>query len=208
MTEQKTTKLPPGWENILEDAEDEDELALLIQLLTKNTQNGINLFGQSTGIDIDYTITNVEAAEWARKYAYDFIKGIDDTTRQVLQQAIASFVETPGFTIGDVMGQLEDLGFSEDRALGIATTEITRVYSKGEDMAGEEMKEQFPDVRLIDTWFTNNDDRVCELCGPLDGVEVEFGENFYEPEDEYQDGKPPRHTKCRCWRRVSTALSR
>ncbi len=194
--ERKAAKLPPGWENILEDAEDEDELALLIQLLTKNTQNGINLFGQSTGIDIDYTITNVEAAEWARKYAYDFIKGIDDTTRQVLQQAITSFVETPGFTIGDIMDMLP---FDEQRALRVAVTEVTRTYAQGQQMAGEQLQAEFPDVKIVKRWYTNNDDRVCELCGPLDGTEVELDENFYEPDNSYQDGNPPLHVNCRCW---------
>lgn len=184
-------------------AMDEDELAELIRLLTKNTKNGINLFKLMTGIDIDYTMTNQEAAEWARKYAATLISEIDKATLSTVRGALQMFVETPGFTIGDLMNLLP---FDEERALRIAVTEVTRTYAQGQLMAGKEMKEQFPDVRVVKRWFTNMDDRVCELCGPLDGVEVEQDEEFYPYENEYQDGNPPRHVNCRCWLETSTAL--
>ncbi len=96
--------------------------------------------------------------------------------------------------------------FTEDRALKIATTEITRAYATSSQMAGEDLKKEFPDVRVIKTWFTNNDERVCEFCVPLDGKEVEIDEDFYEPDD-YSDGNPPRHVNCRCWMQETTALA-
>jgi len=198
-------KLPPGWENILEDAEDEDELALLIQLLTKNTKDGINLFGQSTGIDIDYTMTNAEAAEWARKYAAKFIKEIDDTTQSALQQAIIAFVETPGFTIGDVM---DALPYDEQRALRIAVTEVTKTYAQGQLMAGDQLKKEFPDVRIVKRWYTNNDDLVCDICAPLDGMEIDIDDGFTTEEGSNEGlDSPPAHPNCRCWIDTSTALA-
>jgi len=163
----------------------------------------VNLFGNNSKVQIDWTLINLRAAQWAREYVYDLIKDINKTTREVMREALSQFVETPGMTLRDVMDMLP---FDEDRAQRIAVTEITRVYAKADQMAGEELKEQFPDVRVVKVWFTNNDDRVCELCGPLDNQEVEIDENFYTPEPPYADGNPPRHPNCRCWTETTTKL--
>jgi len=182
----------------LEDIEltDEEALAELIAEIVADTRDGVRLFGENSTITLDYTLTNIEAAEWARKYSYELVKNIDKLTVEALQQALTAFVETPGMTIGQVMDLLP---FDEERALRVATTEITRTYAQGQQMAGDQLKEEYPDVKVKKRWFTNNDDRVCDLCGPLNDVEVEIDEDFYEPEDKYQDGNPPRHVGCRCW---------
>jgi hypothetical protein len=202
-SERKAPKKPKiDWARVL--ANDEKEMALLVRLLGEATREGIALFGQQAKIGIDYSLTNAEAAEWARKYAFDFIKDIDATTVDILKNAITAFVETPGFTIGDIM---DALPFDEKRSLSIAVTETTRAYAQGQQMAGDQLKQEFPDVRVVKIWFTNNDDLVCELCGPLEGVEVENNENFYEPGSAYEDGNPPRHPNCRCWVQTTTALA-
>lgn len=196
-------KAIPSVDDIFDDL-DEDELAELIRLLTKNVRGGVTLFGSATGLAIDYTMTNQQAAEWARLYAGKLIRDIDKTSLDIVRRAVTQFVETPGFTIGDLMDLLP---FDEKRALNIAVTEVTRTYAQGQMMAGDEMRAQFPDVNVVKRWFTNNDDLVCELCGPLDGVEVALDENFYDIEDDYQDGNPPLHVNCRCWISTSTALA-
>jgi len=39
-------------------------------------------------------------------------------------------------------------------------------------------------------WQTSGDEKVCEICGPLDG----------KAEDEWDDPEgPPAHVNCRCW---------
>jgi SPP1 gp7 family putative phage head morphogenesis protein len=76
----------------------------------------------------------------------------------------------------------------------IAVTEITRAYAEGQRLAGEALRQEWPDARVTKTWFTNNDDRVCEICAPLDGKTValddEFGMDIQQP---------PAHVRCRCW---------
>ena len=183
--------------------EDEDALAEFIRLLQAALRDGISLFAAGDIPQIDWTLTNKRAVEWARKYTYEFIKDLDDITRKVLQDAVGQFVETTGMTIADVMDLLP---FNEERAQRIAVTEITRVYSKANQLAGDDLKKEFPDVRIIDTFFTNNDDRVCDICSPLDGKEVEHGELFYEPQNGYQDGYEPLHPECRCWHETSTKI--
>ena len=121
-----------------------------------------------------------------------------------MRNALALFVETPGMTIGDLVKMLP---FNEERALRIAVTETTRIYAKGQMIAAQELKEQYPDVRIIKTWFTDNDDKVCEICGPLHGMTIDVDEPFYDIEDDlYQDGNPPAHVNCRCWIETSTDI--
>ena len=123
---------------------------------------------------------------------------LDQVTLDVVRQAVDMFVSNPGMTIGDVV---KILPFGEDRALKVATTEITRAYAQGQQMAGDKLKEEYPDVRVVKTWYTNNDDRVCDICGPLDGqtvdIDAEFDQDIYYP---------PAHVNCRCWQSTSTRM--
>jgi hypothetical protein len=196
----KATPIVPGLD--FEDDWDEGDEAELIAELTKAAKKGILLSGFS---QIDPTIINVEAAKWARKYAGMLIKDLNSTTRSVLRDAVAMFVETPGFTIGDLMSMLP---FSESRALSIAVTETTNAYAEGNRMAGLEMQKEFPDVPITKIWFTNNDDRVCDICGPLEGMEILLDEGF-TTEDDKTEGLmgPAAHVNCRCWIEYSTRIT-
>lgn len=172
--------------------------AQMIKLLGDSILDGILLFGETQKIGIDYTLVNAEAIDWARNYGFDLVKGIDQTSKDVLQKVISSFAETPGMTIGDVVDRLP---YNEDRALTIATTEITRAYAEGNATAGHELQKQFPDVKVIEIWFTNEDDRVCDICGPVAGEEVELDKPFSNGFN-----RPPAHVNCRCWTTTTTAL--
>jgi hypothetical protein len=195
--------LPPGID--LEDIyKDDDLIAEFMTLLQNALKHGITLFGANTALQIDWALTNTRAFEWAKEYTYDFVKGIEETTRKVLQSAISQFVDTPGMTIGDVMDMLP---FDEVRAQQVAVTEITRAYSTANQLAGEDLKKEFPDVRVVKIWYTNNDDRVCDICGPLDGMEVEIDEFFTTSDDKSIGIDPPAHVNCRCWTETTTALA-
>jgi hypothetical protein len=100
-------------------------------------------------------------------------------------------------TMGDVMDMLP---FDERRGLLVATTEITRSYAQGQMMAGLALQEQWPGVRVVKRWYTNADDLVCEICGPLDGQAVDLDEMFDGA------GEPPAHPGCRCWMETSTEI--
>jgi hypothetical protein len=199
-TETKATTLPPYFlDDLYEDPEDEQFLAVLIAIITKAMRSGIDIFDASVGISFDWTMTNIEALRAAKEYTYDLITKIDQTTRDAVGKAISTFVETPGFTMGDLADMLP---FSERRAMMIATTETTRAYAEGQKLAGDKMKSDYPDVLVVKTWFTNNDDRVCEICGPMDEEEVELDEAFSSGDD-----KPPAHVNCRCWMSTRTKIS-
>lgn len=174
-------------------------LARLMAVIATAAQGGVNLFQLSVDIGFDWTLVNAEAATWARSYTYELVKGIDDTTVKVLQRLIGDFVETPGMTIGDVMAGLP---YSESRALTIATTEITRAYASGQQLAGQALAREYPDVQVVKRWWANVDDRVCPICAPLHGKEVGLNEEFAPGINQ-----PPRHPRCRCWMSNRTRIN-
>lgn len=193
--------LPPIPIDDLINSEGDDEfMAQLIRVISLSTVGGVDLFKNAISVGLDYSLINDEALQWARDYSYELIKGTSQTTRNFVSDAITRFIDTPGFTLGDIAQQLEGI-FSLDRAQMIAVTETTRAFAEGQTMAGNELLKQFPDVRVTETWFTNNDDRVCAVCGPLNGEEVDLGKGF-----SHGGQRPPAHPRCRCWTQVRTRI--
>lgn len=167
----------------------ESEKAMMVALMMEIYGDGIDLFRQEFFDGLSDDFVNVGAKEAAEKYSYEFIKvlgeQIDDTTRQAISNAISSFTE--GETIQSVMDKLP---FGSERALRIAVTEITRAYATSTQTAGIQMQKEFPDLTIIKTWYTNQDDRVCPVCGPLHMMDVPINDTFNGIDN------PPAHVHC------------
>jgi len=177
---------------------DDDYYADMTKFVLVGVNGGIEIFKEYINLVMDYTMLDAAALEFARTYSYGLIKGIENTTRDIVAKAISAFIETPGFTIGDIMDLLP---FGPVRAQMIAVTEVTRAFASGQMLAGRELENQYPGVPVVKTWFTNNDEFVCDICEPLDGAEVPLDEPFESGDDE-----PPAHVNCRCWMEVSTKI--
>ena len=100
------------------------------------------------------------------------------------------------------------------RASSVAATEVTRAISAGERAAREANARDAPRAPdgppgppeptkelprslairdgLVSTWNTEEDERVCPICNPLDGLREEAWIR------EFPFG-PPAHPQCRCW---------
>lgn len=192
-----------SWITSALDDNDPEFIARLLAVLQQAAISGVELFGVDIPIGADWTLVNTEAAEWARRYAGELITAVDKTTLEAVQSAVSQFVETPGMT----MGELENLlPFDPQRAQTIATTEVTSAYAHGQDLAGDRLGRDFPDLTIWDTWFTNNDDRVCPLCGPLNGKKVKHGEPFAVKANGDLVYAPPYHVNCRCWKSSNTDI--
>lgn len=180
------------------DDEKDKVLALIIEIYG----DGIDLFRQEIFDGLSDEFVNVLAKEAAQKYGYDLIKilgnQLDDTTRAAIQNAISGFTE-PGVAITDVINKLP---FDYDRALRIAVTEITRAYATANQTAGQAYQDQFPDLTIVKTWFTNVDDKVCDICGPLHMTSVKIDDSWGGIDN------PPAHVNCRCWASYSSTLGR
>jgi hypothetical protein len=136
-------------------------------------------------IGVDWGLVNNQALEWSRKYGFELVRGITETSKEGLQSAVGSFFEQQ-WTMGDLRGALEGT-FGPVRAEMIAATEVTRASVQGEMDLVDQLKEQ--GFEMVAIWQTSNDERVCPLCGPLDGTKQ--GEGWDDP--------PPLHVRCRCW---------
>ena len=136
-------------------------------------------------IGVDWGIVNQNAANWARRYSFDLVSGITDTTRRAISDAVTAFFERQQ-TIGDLRAVLSEI-YGPVRADMIASTEVTRAAVQGELGIVDELRGQ--GVQMIGIWRTSEDELVCPLCGPL--ADKEEGDGWNEP--------PPRHPRCRCW---------
>lgn len=153
---------------------------------------------ESVGFGFDWTLANDAARRWADQYAGELITEINATSLERTRRAVAAWIEN-----GEPLEMLiEDLTpiFGRQRAELIASTEVTRAYARANRdsylAAGFTRWE----------WRTAADERVCPICGPLNGQTVRIDEAFerFLP-DEALDmvrrsfSSPPAHPRCRCW---------
>lgn len=144
------------------------------------------------GIGIDFNVINQRAAEWARRYGFDLVTGITDTTQRALGEQVAAYIES-GATLEDLQANIARL-FGPIRAAQIAVTEITRAASEGEQAFGRELEALGLTVTYV--WETSDDERVCPICDPRDGKRRGDGWTDF----------PPAHVNCRCW--INTVVIR
>jgi hypothetical protein len=174
---------------------DYDELegalaAVLVPFFVSQFVEEAMMVSVDVGIGFDPAIINTHALEWARSYSFELIKGLTNTTRDVVSNAISSFIETPGMTQADII-KLVEPAFSKVRARMIATTETTRAYSAATNEIQKLVNRT--GVQMERVWHTRNDEIVaeCPICWPL----------HEQPElvwvGEFPDG-PPAHVNCRC----------
>lgn len=136
-----------------------------------------------------WTLINRWAADWARRYSYELIQGLIETTRERIRHLISSFI-TSTQTVGELFQGIQESGaYSPERAQAIAVTEVTRAFAEGNLEAW-----RASGVVQGKRWNTNNDHLVCPTCGPLNQrvvpLEGTFGGEILAP---------PAHVRCRCW---------
>ena len=172
------------------------------------------------GFGFDWTLANTAARDWANAYSYELIRGINDTTRQQIRQAVSEWIEN-GDPLSVLVRELAPT-FGRQRASLIASTEVTRAYAEANRRAYIESG-----VVSQMQWRTSNDERVCPICAPLGGLVFNTGGASPVSTDQ-QDGQgvrasltgsfvhpggggaanrflgqsfspPPAHPRCRCW---------
>lgn len=147
---------------------------------------------------VDWDLVNEQVVDYARTYTGTLAKGLNETTKQRLGEAIADWAETdeglPGLTARlekFIPTELPSGKVIADRAELVASTEATRVFAEGNVAAWE--------VQGIDKrrWNTAHDEIVCFICGALDGQVRALDESF-DADGVPIDG-PAAHPRCRCW---------
>jgi hypothetical protein len=144
-------------------------------------------FLAAQSIGVDWALVNQSAVNWASRYSYNLVQGMTANTQAALQSAISGYYQA-GQNMGTLTNSLSGL-FGPARSENIAITEITRASAQGELETAAQIVADNPSIETVSIWNTNNDDRVCPICGPRNGKPQ--GEAWQEP--------PPGHPRCRCW---------
>lgn len=122
------------------------------------------------------------AKQWAMSYADVLSRQITETTEDMRA------AHDGPITTAVVAAWMVILA---SRAENIAITETTRAATLGEQVAGGWI-EELTGEKLIGVWYTEDDEQVCDICGPLHGTD------HFVYDDVNEDG-PPAHPRCRCW---------
>ncbi len=184
---------------------DEETRAAIEPLLIDARLKSADALARSAGVSgaINWTLANERAATAARRYAFDLVRGITDTTRDTLRRQVSGFVKDPDQDLQS-LGQEIARTFGPVRGEMIATTEVTRAAAQGEWDLLSEIRTLDPQAMVAQVWQTSNDESVCPICAPLNGVRR--GATGYQHPDsgEIYDA-PPAHPRCRC--AVATQLA-
>lgn len=190
---------------------DEDAPGPLVSIFLAGAARGNELLaaGKSQKADLltlDWQLIDALAREWARSYAADLVRGINDTTLEIFREKIAEWIDKGG-TLEDLAKAIEgDLagldipgGWSPDklqwavsreRARLIAQSETTRAFHEGALTRWEQA--DVPRKRFR----TAQDSIVCNTCRPLNNLVAGLREPWV------RDGKRydiPVHPGCRCF---------
>lgn len=168
--------------------EQEDKLLILLVLaLLGASAASVVQRAAALGVPVGIEAINRAASQWAQSYSFELVRGINETTRRAIGDAVSAYARMPGMTEQDVARMLEPV-FGQARARSIAATEITRAYSHAAQVTQTELERQ--GIQTAQQWVTWRDDRVCPLCAPM--------HNTFDWRATYPYG-PPAHVSCRCW---------
>jgi 2'-5' RNA ligase len=142
-------------------------------------------------LQIDWELMAKQAFDFAKQYAYQLIRGLSDTTRQLVRDTISQWVAS-----GDSQGKLEDslneIFKDRVRAQRIAQTESTRVYAEG-------AQQRWAEAGVTQAlWKTVNDELVCKICRGLRNVVGDFT-NGWKSNYDGKMYKFPAHPGDRCF---------
>lgn len=90
---------------------------------------------RASGIWLDDSLANAEAAAWARAHTDDLLNVLGTTNARFVGEAVASWTETKGATVGDLKRVLDEVLTGPARIDATATTEVTRAYTQGNIIA-------------------------------------------------------------------------
>jgi hypothetical protein len=198
---------PPSVDNVPKAfwAEYGDQLRALLEPMLKKLYLGqANRLRLEVGRDaVDWALANEDAARWAKEYTFDLVKGVVDTMtgsvdanlQALLQEAIAGGFED-SLTNAQIAERLTP-AFGPSRAEMIAVTETTRAAAAGEQAVVAQLKDGGVTMRAY--WNTSEDELVCSVCEPLDGVPENDGGGWTNPVTGETIDSMPAHPYCRCF---------
>ncbi len=116
-----------------------------------------NQAASTIGVAVDMALVNEPVLKWSREYTFELVRGLNETTRAALREAVVTWQAQGLGKLGlpDLLAALEPL-FGKERAELIGSTEVTRCFAEGNALAYQEIP-----GALGEKWRTAQDERVC-----------------------------------------------
>jgi SPP1 gp7 family putative phage head morphogenesis protein len=149
------------------------------------------------GDESQFRSTDPRAVDWIDKHGAELIDGISETLRDDIRDTMATAFEDQDKTVAEIADELNALLDDPNRADNIARTETMRASNEGQLEAWDQAVEDglLTGEEQVE-WITTPDDRLCDICEPMDGQTTGLGDTF-DVDGEEMDG-PPAHPRCRC----------
>lgn len=138
---------------------------------------------------------------WAEKHSADKVKGIADTTRERIRNAITRSIEDRDSR--GIAGVVQDVaGMSPARAETIARTEGHTASMVGQAESMDSLSEEL-DIKMVKVWIATSDDRTRQTHSDADGQRVGQHESFDVGGESLDfpgdpNGSPEEIINCRC----------
>lgn len=208
-------------------------------LLASMLQVGRKSMVDSLDLDIIQSVNAVKISDaWADRYTSEVIDDLGKTNAVVIQQALPNWLSArlPAVAMAQRARELYGLDprsaaaltsyagsdakkkdvrglvdrYLEHRATVIGNVHTFTALNSGRQMLlSEGIAQGFLKRNMRKVWVTAIDERVCEICGPMDGVAVPilgaFTVSYPDPKTERGTKRraaklvvPPVHPNCRC----------
>lgn len=155
----------------------------LLNLSQVATESAVNYYG--VGVDWDAVLQ--ASQDWATRYGYDLVRGINATSQAGLQKLLSSYQS--GTIDYDTLVQMLSNQYGPTRAASIAATEVSRGFEQGIDIYQDQLEKLGMQTDRV--WLTAVG--ACPLCEPMHGRLESEG---------WPEGPPPRHPNCYCYTEV------
>ena len=165
-----------------------DEVNFPEYLVWAGTQGGQAAYDK-LGIDAVFGLQNKKFIAYFNNYSNLLINSVDDYTKRWISQKIQDG-KNSGLSTFEIVDSivLDGRDISRIRAERIVLTETARAMATIEMEAAVRVgvKEMI--------WRTSKDERVCPICGPIEGKQAKIGKPFTG-----RLNKTPAHVACRCY---------
>jgi hypothetical protein len=172
----------------------EEEAINLRVILSKTLIDAVVAGGESimrdTGISDDWDDNSPPVIRFLRDYTFDLVKGLNNTSRDRLREALTTSLEL-GESTDEAQTRIEEVISDPRRAAAIARTESVRSYAGGRLEVGKRIGADRKG------WSAFIDDRTSARCRDgLNGQVVEIGKPFKSKLDGWEGDGPPSHPNC------------
>ena len=194
---------------------------ITMSVILAGAEAGVDAMPPGLDVLVDWDVFNQDALDWMRQYlsvnpamagdlgqgAYGWVSQLTDTTRRGFMREVNDWI-MEGASLPVLEARLRPL-FGEKRAKRISTTEITRIYAAGNEMAWKSSG-----VVGAKRWNASQDELVCPICSSLHGTIVDIDNPWqFTPEmlaanPQLEKAlrsigttiiRPPSHVNCRCY---------